>query len=75
MRTMELNRLSTAHVSVQAAIQQHIEWLSAQLADVDQQMQTMIQTHATWRGHADILQSMPGVGPGLTRTLLARLPE
>ena len=30
MRTMELNRLPTAHTSVQPAIQQHMEWLSTQ---------------------------------------------
>jgi transposase len=75
MRTMELNRLPTAHVSVHATIQHHIDWLSEQLDTLDQQMQTLVETQAEWRAHATILRSVPGVGPGLTRTLLARLPE
>jgi len=75
MRTMELNRLPTAHVAVQPTIQQHIEWLSAQLAALDEQMQTLLETQTAWQTQAAILRSVPGVGPGLTRTLLARLPE
>lgn len=75
MRTMELNRLPTAHTSVQPAIQQHIEWLSSQLDTLDHQMQTLLATQPEWQTQSAILQSVPGVGPGLTRTLLARLPE
>lgn len=75
MRTMDLNRLPTAHVALQSTIQAHIDWLSEQLTTLDQQMQTLIATHAEWQAHAALLQSVPGVGPGLTRTLLARLPE
>lgn len=75
MRTMELHRLLTAHTSVQPAIQQHIEWLSAQLKTLDQHIQTLLAAQPEWQPQSTILQRVPGVGPGLTRTLLARLPE
>ena len=38
-------------------------------------MQTLLATQPEWQTQSAILQSVPGVGPGLTRTLLARLPE
>ena len=40
-------------------------------ADLD----TAIRQSPVWRAQNDLLQSMPGVGPGLSRTILAELPE
>lgn len=75
MRTMERNRLPTAHVTVRVPIQAHIAWLSAQLEALDDQMQSLLDPQTAWQAQATILRSVPGVGPGLTRTFLARLPE
>lgn len=75
MRTMEVNRLHAAPPALQPSLNAHIAWLSEQLAGLDQQRQTLIDASTVWQEQARILQSVPGVGPGLTRTLLARLPE
>jgi len=75
MRTMELNRRDTAPAVLQASLNDHIDWLSEQIAAFEQETQSLIATHAEWQAQADLLQRVPGVGPGLTRTLLARLPE
>jgi transposase len=38
-------------------------------------LDTMIQASPVWRERDDLLQSVPDVGPVLSRTLLADLPE
>jgi transposase len=75
MRTMERNRRQTATPPVQDSIDQHLAWLTTQIQDLDGQLQQLIDTHATWSAQATILQSFPGVGLGLTATLLAKVPE
>jgi transposase len=75
MRTMERNRRQTAPSSVQASIDQHLAWLTTQIHDLEDHLQRLIETHATWTAQAKILQSFPGVGLALTATLFAKVPE
>ncbi len=75
MRTAEKNRLGTAPRPVRAEIQAHIAWLTRRLARLDDALARTIRESPVWRERDDLLQSTPGVGPGLARTLLASLPE
>jgi transposase len=75
MLTAEKNRVAAAPPSVRRGIQQHIRWLERQLADVDRELGALIEASPLWRAHDDLLQSVPGVGPVLSRTLLGELPE
>ena len=75
MRTMELNRRQQAPATVQASLDAHVTWLTTQIDSLDAQVQTLIEATPVWRHEADLLQSAQGVGPGFTRTLIARLPE
>jgi transposase len=75
MRTMEQNRLSSAPSSVQPLIQEHLTWLNTQLTALTTQIEHRIAASPSWAATAALLQSVPGVGPGLTRTLLACVPE
>lgn len=75
MLVAEKNRLGFAAVSVRKSIEKHIRWLERQLADVDHDLATMIRESPIWREKDDLLQSVPGVGPNLSRTLIAELPE
>ncbi len=52
-------------------IDAHVAWLQAQLASVDSDLQQSIQQSPIWREKDDLLQSMPGVGPVVSQTLLA----
>ena len=52
-----------------------IKALERELADVDGQLDDAIRQSPDWVAKQDILQSVPGVGPVVTRTLLAELPE
>jgi transposase len=53
----------------------HIRWLERRVGDVDDAIGTAVQHSPVWRVHDDLLQSVPGVGPTVARTLLADLPE
>lgn len=76
MRAAEQNRLGTAPTAgVRRSLQAHIDWLSRQLGRVDQELAAAVEASPVWRAKDDLLQSIKGVGPALSRTLLAALPE
>ena len=75
MLTAEKNRLGSALPPVRPGIRAHIGWLERRLADLDADLAQAIRESPVWREKDDLLQSAPGVGPVLARTLLASLPE
>jgi transposase len=75
MLTAEKNRIARAPGVIRADIQAHITWLEQRLADLDTDIGKAIRATPLWREHDALLQSTPGVGPVLSRTLLADLPE
>lgn len=75
MLTAEKNRLGFALKPVQKGIEKHIRWLERQLSDVDSNLDSMIRKSPIWAAKSDLLQTVPGVGPNLSRTLIAELPE
>ena len=68
-------RASAASDSVRDEIQQHIDWLTDRIAALDQQLKKLLQGSACWQAKAQILQSTPGIGPVVSCSLLAQLPE
>ena len=75
MLVAEKNRLGFARSVVRRGITQHIHWLERRLGDVDHELGEMIEQSPVWRAKDDLLRSVPGVGPVLSRTLLGELPE
>jgi transposase len=76
MRTAEENRLgATRVVLVRTRIQAHLEWLETDLREIDDELRQRLRTSPLWREQDDLLQSVPGVGPILSLTLLAEVPE
>jgi transposase len=75
MLTAERHRLRTATVRVQPGIQAHIAFLEQQRTEADRALATLLQASPLWQDKARLLQSASGVGPVLTTTLLAELPE
>jgi len=75
MLTAEKNRLGFAPKPVHRGIQAHIRWLERQLDDVTKELAALIEASPVWRAKDDLLQSVPGVGPILSCTLLGELPE
>lgn len=75
MITAEKNRLGFALKPVQKGIAKHIRWLERQLADVDSDLDSLLRSSPVWAAKRDLLQTVPGVGPNLSRVLIAELPE
>ena len=75
MLTAEKNRLSSAHTPVRKSLRTHIAWLERELSHTDRDLAHAIRESPVWREKDDLLQSVPGIGPVGTSTLLANLPE
>jgi transposase len=76
MIVAETNRMHvTRSVSLRKGIYDHVKWLRHQLKEIDLDLDTKLRETPIWREKDELLQSVPGVGPVLSRTLLADLPE
>lgn len=75
MLTAEKNRLSRAPRRVQKRIEAHIRWLQSELERADEDLDQTIRQSPVWREQEDLLKSVPGIGPVVSRTVLAELPE
>ena len=60
---------------VKKSLKNHIRYLERELRMTDTDLGEMIKASPVWRERDALLQSVPGVGPVLSRTLLADLPE
>jgi transposase len=75
MLTAERHRLAHAVPAVARDLRRHIQWLEQRLGRLDRDLDQQIQQSPVWRTKDDLLQSAPGVGPVVSRTLLGALPE
>lgn len=76
MRTMELNRLQqAADRLVRDSHEQLIEALNRQIGDIDDRIGEAVKTSPVWRLREKLLTSVPGVGKGTARLLIAEMPE
>ena len=76
MTTAEANRArTTAPKAVRRRIEAHLRWLRKELARVDGELKRVVEESLVWKERAALLMSVPGVGPTLSATLLAELPE
>lgn len=75
MRAAETKRKQTAPAIVHPSIHETIEFLTRQIDDLDGDLRALIRRTPSWRETDDLLQSVPGVGPVLSSTLAALVPE
>jgi transposase len=75
MLTAEQNRRELAEKDVQASIEKVIQVLKRQLEDLEGQIQDLIEKTPELKQKQDLLQSVPGVGPVLSATLIPQVPE
>jgi transposase len=57
------------------SIDAHIAYLQRQIQDLEDRMDRFVENCDAFRAKDEVLQSIPGVGPQVSRTLLAYLPE
>lgn len=76
MRTAESNRLgATVEDDLRSEIREHMRWLDKRLDTLDGDLRNELRASPLWREKEDLLRSAPGVGPVLSMTLLAEVPE
>ena len=75
-RTAETNRSERAtSATVRRSIQVTLKFLERQIDQLDQELADRIKATPLWREKDKLYQSVPGVGPGTSRMLIAALPE
>lgn len=75
MIVAERKRLGGASKAVRKRIEAHLRWLEAELGRADKDLDPRIRQSPIWQENEDLLKSVPGIGPIVSRTLLAELPE
>ena len=79
MLQAERNRLGQVFgrgkTPVKKSLKAHIAFLERELRMTDTDLGDMVRRSPAWRERDDLVQSVPGVGPVLSFTLLADLPE
>lgn len=75
MLIAEKNRLASARPAIRKNLRAHITWLERAGHQADTDLAEAIQQSPVWREKDELLRSVPGIGPVLTTTLLATLPE
>ena len=56
-------------------VEAHIEWLKDRIAQLDKKIEQLSQQQSQWREDKALLTSVKGIGPVVSTTLLADLPE
>ena len=75
MIVAETNRLGGVPKALRKRIEAHIRWLKAELGRAGKDLDQSIRQSPIWCENENLLKSVPGIGPIVSRTLLAELPE
>jgi transposase len=75
MLVAERHRVALAHPAVRDSLARQMDALQGLINATDEEVAAMIRTSPAWREKDDVLQSAPGIGPVLSATLHAALPE
>jgi len=75
MLVAEKSRLAAAPQAVRKDIKTHIAWLEKKLSKMNDHLSDKIKNSPVWHEKDALLQSVPGVGPVLSTSLMADLPE
>jgi transposase len=71
----ESQRRKRAPARLAKSIDRLIKALQKELTSVDGDIDDAVRKSPAWRDKEDLLTSVPGVGPAISRTLIAELPE
>lgn len=74
-RSAEMTRKKLVSPRIQQAIQRHIDFLDQEIDELDRSIEEVTSQSAKLSGKAKLLRSVAGVGPVVTATLIALLPE
>lgn len=75
MLSAEKNRVPTARGAARQDVLEHVAWLEGRLDNLEKELAGRVKKSPLWRERERLLRGVPGVGPVLSLTLLAHLPE
>ena len=75
MHTQETNRLESADAVVRPSIQDMIDHIDVRILQVTRQIRDHIDYHPDLRGKRDLLETIPGIGPGTSAMILAEFGD
>jgi transposase len=76
LRSMEkMRRLQAVHKTASRSIDKVLKTLDREIAALDKAIARLIEADDDWRAKRDLIESVPGVGPTTSATLVAELPE
>ena len=75
MGSDEKKRRHIADATVKASIDSHIDCLETQVAAIDKEMKSLVNSSKELKDDAERLHSAPGIGPVTSTIILASLPE
>ena len=76
LRSMEkMRRPQAVHKTACRSIDKLLKVLDGQIAALDKAIARLIDADDDWRAKRDLIESVPGVGPTTSATLVAELPE
>lgn len=75
MLTAEKNRLASTAKPLWPRVRAHIEWLKQELGEIDAELSKTLSNSPIWKEKEKLLRSVKGVGPVLSLTMLADVPE
>jgi transposase len=73
--TERIRKQQVAHKMAGRSIDKVLKVLDQQIAALDKAIARLIESDDDWRAKRDLIQSVPGVGPTTSATLMAELPE
>ena len=75
MLVAERHRVALAHPTVHESLAPQMDDLQRLIRETDEEISTIIRASPAWREKDDLWPSAPGIGPVLSATLQAALPE
>ena len=75
MRTAENNRLQTAAKALRKGIKEHIAWLDKRIKDTEKDITDRIAKNTKLVERRELVESMKGIGPAISATIVSELPE
>ena len=75
MIVAERNRRMSMRGAARKDVDATIHFLRERLTNIDEQLKKLISANSEWQQKAELLNSVPGVGPVLISSLIAELPE
>jgi transposase len=76
MIVAEKQRLGRAPAKrLRKSIERLLKALERELSSLDDDIDAAVKASSVWRANEELLTSVPGIGPTISRTLIAELPE